>query len=142
MVTEFVSGNIFVRPVHMAKEGDVVYSHNHPFDHTTIVFRGRVLIRATFLDGNEGSQIAEAPCHFLITAGIWHEIQALEDDTLLWCVYSHRDANGGVVQDAKDAVPHSYNCEWSNRGPWNMRGFPPPFKREDASDRLVIHRHG
>lgn len=141
-MAEFVSGNIFVRPVHLKKAGDTCYSHNHPFDHTTIVFRGKVQVYTLYAGRNWAKKDAEAPCHFLVEANVWHELTALEDDTLLWCVYSHRDANGGVVQRAEDAVPQSYNCDLPNRGPWSM-GMPAPgHNPRDVSERLVIHRHG
>lgn len=141
-MSEFVSGNIFVRPVHLAKVGDTLHSHCHPFDHTTIVFRGKVAIHTIYEGRDWAKKDAEAPCHFLVEAGVWHEITALVDDTLLWCVYSHRDANGGVVQKAEDAAPQSYNCDLPGT-PWGF-GLPPVgcSSPKDVSDRLVIHRHG
>lgn len=40
----------------------------------------------------------KAPAHFLVHADVKHTITATEDDTEFWCVYSHRDAQGNVVQ--------------------------------------------
>jgi len=39
-----------------------------------------------------------APSHCLIKADIEHEIVALEDSSLYWCVYSHRTPQGKVTQ--------------------------------------------
>jgi quercetin dioxygenase-like cupin family protein len=140
-VTEFTSGNIFIRPMRFANAGEMIQSHDHPFDHTTIVFRGKVRVRATYPDGNVGQQDVEAPAHLLIEAGVRHELTALTDDTVVWCVYSHRNAQGEVVQAASEATPDSYNSGMPDAmrfrpGPLPTTGLP-----RDVSDRLVIHRH-
>jgi hypothetical protein len=56
-------------------------------------------------DGTRGSTVIrsprpgyEGPSHFLVPAFVLHEITALEPDTIFWCVYSHRDESGKVVQ--------------------------------------------
>ena len=93
---ERVSGNIFIRPSGILAAGKVMPRHVHNFDHTTIVFSGSIRIRAD--DEAEGC-VLKAPAEFLVRAGVAHEITALEDGTVYWCVYSHRDAQGEVMQE-------------------------------------------
>lgn len=100
-VTEWVSGNIFLRPMRFAKAGDVVKGHAHNFDHTTFVTRGAVRIeRLTDLGEVQDSVDKAAEDTFnwvLIRAGVIHRITALRDDSLANCVYAHRDPQGEVV---------------------------------------------
>lgn len=96
---EWASGNIFIRPNPLTKAGDVVQGHAHNFDHTTIVFKGAIRVKRTLTDGSEQVQDFAAPAHCMIVAGVEHEITALVDDTVFWCVYSHREPQGDVVQD-------------------------------------------
>lgn len=96
---EWVSGNVFIRPMKFEKAGDKRDGHEHNFDHTTIVFRGSVHVTARTPDGSVIERDFKAPAHFLVKADVHHEITALQDDTEAWCVYAHRTSQGDVVQD-------------------------------------------
>lgn len=98
--TEFVSGNIFIRPNVLPRVGDVTQGHKHNFDHTTIVFSGAVHVGAKLPDGSIVSRDFHSPSHFLVKADVEHEITAIEDNTVYWCVYSHRTAQGDVSEVA------------------------------------------
>lgn len=94
---EWVSGNVFIRPMHLRAVGEKIIGHTHNFDHTSIVFKGVVRIKAVLPDGRlverefgEG----RATRHALIKAGVSHEIEALTEDAEVWCVYSHRIPQG------------------------------------------------
>lgn len=93
---EFVSGNVFIRR-NIGRAGDVVHGHTHHFDHTTIVFSGRVLVVATLQNGQRIEREFTAPDHFLVRAEVTHEIRFLEDGEF-WCVYAHRDPQGRITQ--------------------------------------------
>ena len=95
---EWQSGNVFIRPNTLAKAGDKTDGHTHNFDHTTIIFKGSVRITAKLPNGGKIIREAAAPAHFLIKAEVSHEIEALEDGTVYWCIYSHRTPQGDVVQ--------------------------------------------
>lgn len=105
---EWVSGNIYIRPMphRLAKAGDSVEGHAHNFDHTSIVMVGAARFEADLIDGRHISVDKFAPneeygdtrCHVLIKAGIHHKITALEDNTIVWCVYAHRNPQGEVIQ--------------------------------------------
>jgi quercetin dioxygenase-like cupin family protein len=95
---EWVSGNIFIRPNKLETAGAKIDGHKHNFDHTTIVFTGRVHVRATLENGTVREGDFAAGSHFLVRANVEHEITALDDNTVFWCVYSHRDPQGRVSQ--------------------------------------------
>lgn len=96
---ELTSGNIFIRKNPLAKAGDFVEGHKHNFDHTTVVFRGAVHVKAMLPNGTVIERDFVAPSHFLVRADVEHEITATADDTEFWCVYSHRNAQGDVIQE-------------------------------------------
>ena len=97
-MAEEASGNIFLRKWRGIEKGHVIEGHKHNFDHTTIVFTGAVKVRAKVQSG-EIEREFRAPTHFLVRAGVEHEYTALEDGTEYWCVYSHRTAQGDIVQE-------------------------------------------
>lgn len=96
---EWVSGNIFIRPMRFARAGEACQGHEHRFDHTSIVFKGAVRVNARLPDGREIERSFSAPAHFLVKKDVWHRIEATADDTEVWCVYAHRTPQGDVVQE-------------------------------------------
>ena len=96
---EWVSGNVFIRPIQLPEVGSKVAGHKHNFDHTTIVFKGAVHVSATTHDGRVIERDFVAPSHFLVVKDTTHEITATEPGTEFWCVYAHRTPQGDVVQD-------------------------------------------
>jgi len=96
---EWISGNIFIRPHQALDVGYVLEGHKHNFDHTTIVFRGAVHVKATLPNGTIVERDFVAPSHFLVRAEVLHEITTTEPSTEFWCVYSHRDPQGRVTVD-------------------------------------------
>lgn len=96
---EWISGNVFIRPNRLEKAGDKVAGHAHNFDHTTIVFSGAVHVRGVLSNGTVIERDFVAPAHFLVKADVRHEITAIAPDTIFWCVYSHRNPQGDIVQE-------------------------------------------
>ena len=100
---EFISGNIFIRPMTFDRVGAVVDGHEHNFDHTTYVVRGAVRIEALADDDTVLRAIEKRASDgynwALIRAGVKHRITALTDDALAHCIYAHRDPQGEVVQE-------------------------------------------
>lgn len=98
---EFASGNIFIRKTLVnARAGARTGGHLHVFDHTSIVFSGAVRVTANLPNGEKIVREFHAPNHFLVRADVRHDIEAIEDGTTMWCVYSHRTPQGDVVQIA------------------------------------------
>jgi hypothetical protein len=105
---EWASGNVFIRPMphRLDRAGDSVEGHAHNFDHTSIVLRGAARFEAVLSNGPVSidrfaadDEHGDTRCHVLIKAGVSHKITALTDNTIVWCVYAHRNPQGEVVQN-------------------------------------------
>lgn len=77
--------NLFARQMHFHNAGDVEVGHKHKFDHMTLLASGKLKIT---VDGKE--TIFSAPHMIYIKADRVHELQALEDDTIAYCVHALR----------------------------------------------------
>lgn len=92
---EYAIGPVMIRPSGLLMRGEGFAAHGHTFPHTSFVIAGSV---AVVMD-DDGPRTFEAPSAFHIPAGVRHEITALEDGTVCWCVFPHRGGDG-VVLDA------------------------------------------
>lgn len=81
--------NIFSRQMFFKKKGDIEYGHTHPFDHLTLLAHGSVKV---LIDGKES--VFKAPGHIYIKADIEHQLVALEDKTVAYCIHALRWGNG------------------------------------------------
>jgi len=97
---QFKSGNIYIRKWIMTG-GENIETHEHNFDHTTMVFTGSVIATTKTISGDVVEQRIDAPGHLLIKKGVKHKFLALSDDTQLWCLFSHRDDQGEVTQECR-----------------------------------------
>jgi quercetin dioxygenase-like cupin family protein len=81
--------------MHFAKVGDVNDGHTHIFDHQTLLGKGSVKVTVN-------GKVSEftAPTIIFIRAGFEHQIEALEDDTICYCIHAIRD--GERVEDIID----------------------------------------
>lgn len=80
-----VVSNVFVRQMEFASAGDVEQGHRHPYDHFTLLAKGALRV---VVDG----QVSEfqAPMMILIRADKEHELTAIEDGTVAYCVHGLR----------------------------------------------------
>lgn len=114
-------GGVFVRPNFLDNIGQVCGNHAHEFDHMTFVATGSVHVKRTAPDGTitekdfyaANSKYVDIKngiplCWFLVNAEDKHEIFALEDNTVFFCMYAHRDPQGRIV--------------------WQMDGWNQPFE--------------
>jgi quercetin dioxygenase-like cupin family protein len=98
---EWACGNVYIRP-NQGNKGDKIKGHAHNFDHTTICLRGAVRIKAGDVKRElraASGDVAISQAHVLIKAGVEHDIEFLEDNSVFWCVYSHRTPQGDIVQE-------------------------------------------
>lgn len=106
---EYISGNIFIRPMVFEKAGEVVEGHFHNFDHTSYVVRGALRIEALGLDGSvvKSAEKRASDGHnwVLIKATVRHRITALEDRSIGHCIYAHRNPQGDVTQEYDGWMP-------------------------------------
>lgn len=78
--------NIYSRQMHFLKAGDIEHGHMHCFDHITLLAKGKLRITAL---GNTTE--FTAPHQIFIRADVEHELVALEDDTVAYCIHALRD---------------------------------------------------
>lgn len=80
--------NVYIRQMLFEKAGDVSAPHNHVFDHQTLLSRGS--LKAVV---NGRTSYFVAPKIIFIKAGVEHELTALEDNTLCYCIHALRDGD-------------------------------------------------
>jgi quercetin dioxygenase-like cupin family protein len=87
--------NLFSRQMHFKSAGDIERGHTPPFDHLTLLAAG--LLRVTV---NGKTTDFKAPHMIYIKAEHNHELVALEDNTVAYCIHALRNGNG--VDDILD----------------------------------------
>jgi dTDP-4-dehydrorhamnose 3,5-epimerase-like enzyme len=87
--------NTWVKQMLFAKAGDINEGHSHTFDHQTLLAKGKVKVKV-----NKRTTEFTAPTIIFIRAGFTHEIEALEDDTVCYCIHAIRD--GERIEDIID----------------------------------------
>ena len=92
--------SVYVRQMHFKKAGDIEQGHSHQFDHQTLLARGSVCIE---LEGVKN--IYHAPHIIFIRKDHQHELTALEDDTLCYCIHALRDGDDVCDIIPPDAIP-------------------------------------
>lgn len=81
--------NLFSRQMHFVKAGDIEYGHKHPFDHLTLLAAGALKVKI-----GDKETVYKAPHMIFIHKDIVHELVALEDNTVAFCIHALRDGNG------------------------------------------------
>lgn len=90
-----VVANTWIKQMHFVKAGDMNDGHTHIFDHQTLLGKGSVKVTV-----NGKVSEFKAPTIIFIRAGLEHQIEALEDDTICYCIHAIRD--GDRVEDIID----------------------------------------
>jgi quercetin dioxygenase-like cupin family protein len=86
--------------MHFQKEGDTELGHTHPFDHLTLLASGALRVTV-----NGKTTEFKAPHMIYIRAEHKHELVALEDNTVAYCIHALR--HGNVIDDilAPEMIP-------------------------------------
>lgn len=87
--------NLWSRMMHFQKAGDIEYGHTHSFDHLTLLASGKLQVKT-----DAGISVFEAPHMIYIHKDKKHELVALEDNTVAYCIHALRNGNG--VDDILD----------------------------------------
>lgn len=87
--------NLYSRMMHFRKAGDVEVGHTHQFDHLTLLAKGRVRVT---VEGKTSD--FTAPTMIYIKANAVHELEALTDETVAYCIHALRSGDG--VDDILD----------------------------------------
>lgn len=91
--------NLFMRSMHFKHAGDIEHGHAHIFDHVSLLTAGSAKITVQGVE-----KTFTAPHAVFIRKDWMHEIEALEDNTIMICIHALRD--GERVEDIVD--PDSY----------------------------------
>ena len=87
--------NLYSRMMHFKQAGDTELGHTHQFDHLTLLAKGKLKVTV------EGVATEfTAPHMIYIRADKVHELVALTDETVAYCIHALRDGNG--VDDILD----------------------------------------
>jgi hypothetical protein len=86
-------GNVWVRQHKLEKAGDVVDTHEHQFDHVSLLTNGTARIE---VEGYEPKEFV-APTFIIIKKEHKHKLIAVTDDVNWYCVFALRDIDGEVV---------------------------------------------
>jgi quercetin dioxygenase-like cupin family protein len=81
--------NLFSRMMYFKQAGDMEMGHTHQFDHLTLLAKGKLKVPV------EGVATEfTAPHMIYIRADKVHELVALADETVAYCIHALRDGNG------------------------------------------------
>lgn len=96
--------NLYSRQMVFEKTGDIEQAHNHAFDHLTLLATGSLKVS---VDGKD--TVFKAPHMIYIKAEKLHQLEAMEDNTIAYCIHALR--NGEGVNDILDPsmVPEGVN---------------------------------
>jgi quercetin dioxygenase-like cupin family protein len=86
--------NMFVRQMHFAAAGDMEMGHKHAFDHMTLLAKGKLKVKI-----NDEETEFTAPHIIFIKAELQHELTAVTDNTVAYCVHALRDSSSGDILD-------------------------------------------
>lgn len=92
--------NLFVRQMHFTNAGDSEQGHAHQFDHMTLLAKGRMAVRI-----NDEITEFTAPQMIYIKAELQHELTALTENTVAYCIHALREESGDIMD--VDMVPKS-----------------------------------
>ncbi len=86
--------NLFSRMMHFAKAGDTEIGHTHQFDHLTLLAKGKLKVTVEGI-----STEFTAPHMIYIKADKVHELVALTDETVAYCIHALRDKENNEIID-------------------------------------------
>lgn len=86
--------NLYSRMMHFRKAGDTEIGHTHQFDHLTLLAKGKLKVTV------EGVATEfTAPHMIYIKADKVHELVALADETVAYCIHALRDKENNEILD-------------------------------------------
>ena len=93
-------GNLWVFEVTLPKKGDKKGEHKHEFNHLHLIVKGKAKLTIFNDDGTVRREtVATAPQWLQIPKLTNHQIEALEDNTVGYCIHAVRNQEDEVVSD-------------------------------------------
>ncbi len=90
--------NLYSRMMHFKKAGDIEYGHTHQFDHLTLLSSGSLKVTV-----DDVESVFTAPHMIYIRADKVHELVALTDNTVAYCIHALRTNDGDIIDP--ESVP-------------------------------------
>jgi quercetin dioxygenase-like cupin family protein len=84
--------NVFVRQMHFVAVGDQEVGHAHPFNHLTLLAKGSLAVRI-----GDKETVFTAPNMIYIEADVQHELTAVSENTVAYCVHALREQTGDII---------------------------------------------
>jgi quercetin dioxygenase-like cupin family protein len=95
--------NLFSRMMRFEKAGDTEIGHTHQFDHLTLLAKGKLKVTV------EGIATEfTAPHMIYIHKDKVHELEALTDETVAYCIHALRDKDNNEILDPS-MIPDGVN---------------------------------
>jgi quercetin dioxygenase-like cupin family protein len=88
------AGNLWIRQMLFKNSGDANDGHTHNYDHLTLLAYGSVKVYV-----EDKSKVFTAPQMIFIKKGKSHHIEALEPNTVAYCVHALRDRDTADILD-------------------------------------------
>ena len=86
--------NLYSRMMRFERAGDIEIGHTHQFDHLTLLAKGRLKVTV------EGVATEfTAPHMIYIHKDKVHELEALSDETVAYCIHALRDKETNEIID-------------------------------------------
>jgi quercetin dioxygenase-like cupin family protein len=101
-----VVNDVFIKQITFRKAGDTTVTHAHVYDHQSLLAVGRCKVT---VDGEVS--FWQAPSILVIQAGKHHQIEALEDGTVAYCIHAIKGAES--IDEADPLVMGLSNRELS-----------------------------
>lgn len=95
--------NLYSRMMHFEKAGDIEIGHTHQFDHLTLLAKGKLKVT---VEGKVSEFIA--PQMIYIHKDKVHELVALTDNTVAYCIHALHDKDTGDILDPS-MIPEGVN---------------------------------
>jgi quercetin dioxygenase-like cupin family protein len=92
-----IVNDAFIKQMVFRKAGDRVMTHAHVYDHQSLLATGRLKLT---IDGEESYW--QAPSILVIQAGKYHLMEALDDQTVAYCIHAIKGADH--IDDAEPLV--------------------------------------
>lgn len=97
--------NLYTREMRFERAGDTELGHKHPFNHITFLSSGKLKVETEL-----GISEYSAPQMIYIHKDYVHELTALVDNTVAYCIHALR--NGDGIDDIidEDMIPAGMNA--------------------------------
>jgi len=101
--------NVYTRMMHFVKTGNIEEGHKHYYDHATLLASGSLKVSVqdpVTKDLLEGVHY-KAPAMIFIRKGMVHQLEALENNTVAFCIHALKDEDEQIIDPSMIPVPTS-----------------------------------